>query len=226
MKQKRTYMLIILIVLGAIAYALYYFNVVNVPQVRFFSEDNIYQLNIEEDWEKFKEELEINSGTSDDARIEDFNVYLTKDGDIEEVRFNLAMQKENKYTIYQYNSCRSCQDEKKVIITKKTVNDWFQYPGLMNANEFFKRLQILNQQKVFIRDEKDVKLRSSGWKEGIGLPGEYYLLEENHLRKLSPPSDQLSYEGFNLLLIEIISGELTDENTRTIFISQFVKNKE
>lgn len=223
--SKRNLLIITVILIGAISYGFYYFNVVKVPQIPFFSEENIYQLDIEKDWQAFKKELEI---TSEDIRIQDFSVDLTNAGNIETVRFDLAIQHKNKFTIYHYNGCQFCPEEtdNQIRISKSTVDEWLQYPRMVNADEFFNKLQIINQQKIFNRDkELDVFLVSSGWNEGIALPGEYYLLEENKLRKLIPASDNLYYHGFNLQLVEDNNQATTDENTRTIFIGQFVEKK-
>lgn len=198
----------------------------DVEKVPFYHQVDFNKVNNGVSWASFSEKLNI---TNQHAKIENFKLTIDKNHNVVSLTFDVIDKVNNEFNIYHYNNCFSCEyeEENHIRISKNTVNEWVQYDRLINAKEFFSKLDILQQERFFkdIQFEK-FTIYSSGWYEGIGLEGDYFTLDDRTIQKIDIKPN-MHYEGFNLWIRESnrpsnVSSEI---ETQIVFIANFREEK-
>ncbi|WP_141432465.1 hypothetical protein [Bacillus sp. 03113] len=214
------------IILFVILTAIYYFNENYVKEVPLYKQTDFNTVNSKESWKLFRKELNI---SKENTKIENFQLILDKDNKIYSVKFDLVDKDNDKFTIYHYTNCFSCElkEENKINISKSIVSEWLQYDKLVNADSLFSVLDTLNQKDFFDKSKFEYKLIiSSGWNEESYLVDDYYLLENKSLQKIDNAGPKTVSSGFNLQVIgsdgpESFSTDI--ETTKFVFIDNYLE---
>jgi hypothetical protein len=184
-----------------------------------FNEKNVYETNIKDSWSGFKKEHEF----SNDARIGEFSMTLSTIGDFESVKFRLVEPAGKKYKIFYYQDCSACPElqDNEITVWNEKAKSVKNYTELMRADEFFEKLQEVNQQKALTKETASslFLVRTRHWSDEISSPGEYYSLEGNQLNKIEAGSEQNPHKGYNLQILEnTLKNFIPNENTVNIII--------
>jgi hypothetical protein len=207
------------IILLAIISTIYYFNESYVKKVPLFKQRHFNTVNSKESWSLFGKELKISAKY---AKIENFQLILDKNNSIYSVKFDLVDKDNDKFKVYHYSNCFSCElkKENQVHISKSTVSEWLQYDKLVDANSFFSALDILNQKDFFTNSKFKYKLIvSSGWTENRLVEGNYYVLANKNLQKIDITVPKTVSSGFNL---QVIGSERPENFSTDIDTTKFV----
>jgi hypothetical protein len=188
-------------------------------EIWLFNEENVYETDILKSWTAFKKEHNL----SDDVRIGEFSMTLSTIGDFESVKFRLADHSGKKYNIFNYQDCSTCPNLKdsEISVWKEKVKSIKSYPDLMRADDFFTKLEEVNQQKVFTKETASslFLVRTRLWSDEINYPGEYYVLDGTQLNKIEVGSEQNPHKGYNLQILEnTLKDFIPNENTINIII--------
>ena len=213
---------LILICLG-----IYLLNQDEVKPVLFYKNSNFTNLNNNDSWKDFKENLNISEYN---ARIGNFQLIIEDNKKIYSVQFDIIDHSEGKITHYWYRNCYSCKhrEENKPVITKFERKDSNEYYKFMDANTFFAKLDLLKKEGFFANTHFPYNIIvSQGTNESIAYPGEYFLLLDHQLKKLD--QSNASYSGYYLQAIGNHNPdgfETTEQTTRNVFISHFKMKSE
>lgn len=220
-RMKKSYWIIAGVLLIALVVGVINQRQISAQETKFFTQTNVYDTNIPKSWETFKNEQKF----PDNTRLIGFAMTLDNEGNFASVKFSLAEKKGKKYSIYNYDGCIDCPDLKdnEISVWKEKVSDLPKYSKLMVADDFFKKLQDLNDLKALSEDKVNTLflVRTRLWNEDIKYPGKYFRLEEGQIQPIEAPNDQLSYEG---ITIQILENQLkkfqSDDNTKNIIIAE------
>ncbi|WP_428910726.1 hypothetical protein [Niallia sp. Krafla_26] len=188
---------LIVVILGAI----YYLSKNDVKEVPLFQQTDFNTVNIKDSWTLFRNELNI---SKENSKIENFQLILDEKNNIYSIKFDLVDKDNEEFTIYHYSNCYACElkEENKINISKNKVNEWLQYDKLVYADSFFTALDALNQKDFFEHKGFEYSLIvSSGWNEFRELEGDYYVLENTNIQKISNEGSKTLSSGFNLQVI-------------------------
>lgn len=191
---------------------------IKTEEVWLFNEKNVYETNIAANWENFREEHKF----SKDAKIEDFSMTLDHTGNFESVKLSVVEKKGKKYSIFRYQDCSKCPNMKdnEISTWNETVKEMDNFSKLMDANDFFAKVQTINEQKFFTHDTQNTLflVRSRRWSEEKNYPGKYYQLDQEQLIELLSPKEQ---KGHILQVLETTLNNFnSDENTKNIVINK------
>jgi hypothetical protein len=190
-----------------------------VKKVSLYKQTDFHSVNSKESWSLFRKELKV---STENAKIEDFQLILDKNNRIYSVRFDLVDKDDDTFKVFHYSNCFACElkEENQVHISKNTVSEWLQYDKLVDATRFFAALDILNQKDFFNNGKSEYKLIvSSGWTEGRQVEGNYYLLENKNLQYVDNSVPQKISSGFNL---QVIGSERAENFSTDINTTKFV----
>ncbi|WP_019413041.1 hypothetical protein [Paenisporosarcina sp. TG20] len=202
--------------------SLIYYNRNVVQQVTFYNQVDFNTVNSSDSWEVFREKLKI---TKQNSKIENFKLIIDDNKNIHSVKFDVIDKVNSTFEIYHYQNCFSCEfeEENQVQIHINKSDEWKQYDKLINASDFFLKLDLLKQENFFEnRKYEYILIHSKGWNEGIGLEGDYFILENESLNKIDK-TEQTNYKGFSLSVMgnNLPSNFNSDKKTDTVFISNF-----
>jgi hypothetical protein len=114
------------------------------PQTPFIKEKGFHQSSFSQHWQNFRKKIGI-SGTN--ANVENFQLILDSKDNIYSMKVDIIDYSEDKYKIYHYDHCFSCENyDKKSFTSKKNVDEWFPYSRTISANDFFAKLDILKKE--------------------------------------------------------------------------------
>jgi hypothetical protein len=221
---KKGYLFIGVILIAAFVVGLLSEDKFKKEEIWLFNEENVYETNIYESWTAFKKEHEF----SNDVRIGEFSMTISTIGDFESVKFRLADISGKKYNIFNYQDCSTCPNLKdsEISVWNEKVKSIKSYSDLMKADDFFAKLQEVNQQKVFTKETASslFLVRTRLWSDEIKYPGEYYALDGTQLNKIESASDQNPLKGYNLQILEnTLKDFIPNENTVNIIIGDKVE---
>jgi hypothetical protein len=214
------------IIVLAIISTIYYFKENYVKKVPLYKQTDFHTVNSKESWRLFREELKV---SKENSKIEDFQLILDKNNRIYSVRFDLVDKEDDTFKVFHYSNCFSCEikEENQIHISKNTVSEWLQYDKMVDANQFFAALDLLNQKDFFNNSKSEYKLIvSSGWTEGRLVEGDYYLLKDRNLQKVDNTVPQRVSSGFDLQVIGSDRAEnfSTDKDTtKFVFIDSNIE---
>jgi hypothetical protein len=216
---KKSYLIIGLILIAAFIVGILSEDKFKKEEVWLFSQENVYETNILESWTAFKKEHNF----SNDVRIGEFSMTLSTIGDFESVKFRLADPSGKKFNIFNYQDCSTCPNLKdsEISVWKEKVKSIKSYPDLMKADDFFAKLEEVNQQKVFTKETASslFLVRTRLWSDEINYPGEYYALEGTQLNKIETSGEGNTLRGYNLQILEnTLKDFIPNENTVNIII--------
>lgn len=171
--------------------ALLILSIVNVvykgtKQTLLFTRDELKSGEVSKSWESFRKEQQL---SQNNAKIESFRLTLDRDQNISSMRFTLIDPSDhNSYQMLDYSSCFSCEDkgEDRLTVTSDKVDGKpAQYDRLMTADEFFSKVEVLNNQHFFTTSRYAyTHLYSSGEYENTSYDGPYFILEGTELKQL------------------------------------------
>ncbi|MQR87742.1 hypothetical protein GFV16_17735 [Bacillus megaterium] len=172
--------------------ALLILSIVNVvykgtKQTLLFTRDELKSGEVSKSWEFFRKEQQLSQHK---AKIENFRLTLDRNQNISSMRFTVIdPSDDNSYTMLDYSSCFSCEDkgEDRLTVTSDKVDGKpAQYDRLMTADEFFSKVEILNNQHFFTasRYYAYTHLYSTGEYENTSYDGPYFVLEGTELKQL------------------------------------------
>ncbi|MEH7161806.1 hypothetical protein [Priestia megaterium] len=171
--------------------ALLILSIVNVvykgtKQTLLFTRDELKSGEVSKSWESFRKEQQLSQHK---AKIEDFRLTLDRDQNISSMRFTVIdPSDDNSYTMLDYISCFLCEDkgEDRLTVTSDKVDRKpAQYDRLMTADEFFLKVETLNNQHFFTTSRYAyTHLHSSGEYENTSYDGPYFILEGTELKQL------------------------------------------
>lgn len=221
-KNKRKIIWTVMVL--TIVTSIYYINMNKVQETPLYKQREFNTISNKNSWRLFREELKVSRRNT---KIEDFQLILDKNNKIYSVKFDLVDKDKDKFIVYHYSSCFSCEinEENKVSISKSTAREWLQYDKLVEADIFFSALDDLNKKDFFEHSKFEYKLIvSSGWNEESLLKGDYYLLEDKSLQKISNGKPKTMSTGYNLQVIgsdrpESFSTDI--ETTKFVFIDSY-----
>ena len=199
MSKKRVMISVIIGLIAAIS--MIYIGKNRVKQVPLYNHADFNTINSSQSWGEFREKLKISKQYS---KIEYFKLIIDKNQEIHSLNLDVVDKVDGKYKIYHYQNCFSCErkEENQVYMNKSTLDTWSQYEDLVTAQEFFSKLDELKKEKFFGNHENEfILLKSSGRNEAIGLPGEYFVLNNKNIRKIDK-TENTSYQGINLMVFE------------------------
>jgi hypothetical protein len=216
---KKSYLIIGLILIAAFIVGILSEDKFKKEEVWLFSQENVYETNILESWTAFKKEHNF----SNDVRIGEFSMTLSTIGDFESVKFRLADPSGKKFIIFNYQDCSTCPNLKdsEISVWKEKVKSIKSYHDLMKADDFFAKLEEVNQQKVFTKETASslFLVRTRLWSDEINYPGEYYALEGTQLNKIETSGEGNTLRGYNLQILEnTLKDFIPNENTVNIII--------
>lgn len=217
MRIKKSYIIIGIVLITAFIVGLLKENDLKKEEVWLFSKKNVYETNIVDNWNTFKKEHEF----SKNARIEEFSMTLSNVGDFESVKFKLVDPSGEKYHIFNYQDCSTCpnlKDDEITVWTEK-ANKVGNYSDLLPADDFFAKLQEVNQHKIFTKETLNTLylVRTRQWSDQIKFPGEYFALEGKELNQIEAPKEQSPLKGYNLQVLEN-TGDNFISNEKTVNI--------
>jgi hypothetical protein len=209
--------------------ALLILSIVNVvhkdtKQTLLFTKDELKSGEVSKSWESFRKEQQLSKHK---VKIEDFRLTLDKDQNIYSMQFTVINRSdEDSYTMLDYRKCFLCETkaENQLTVTSEKVDQKpVQYDRLMNADEFFSKIEILNNQHFFTPSRYAyTHLHSSGEYENTGYDGPYFVLDEMTLKQIQTPnSSGKDYTGYNMQVIGSHSSEgyhTSDATTKTVMI--------
>lgn len=224
MRLKKSYLIIGVILIAGFVVGLLSEDKLKKEEIWLFNEKNVYETNIIDSWTAFKKEHEF----SKDARIGEFSMTLSTIGDFESVKFRLVEPSGKNYNIFNYQDCSTCPElqDNEITVWNEKVKSVKSYSDLMNADEFFAKLQEVNQHKLFTKETASslFLVRSRQWNDQINYPGEYYALNGNQLNKIEGSSEQNSLKGYNLQIVEnTLKDFIPNENTVNIIIGDKIE---
>ncbi|MCL9635814.1 hypothetical protein L2095_13825 [Bacillus zanthoxyli] len=171
--------------------ALLILSIVNVvykgtKQTLLFTRDELKSGEVSKSWEFFRKEQQLSQHK---AKIEDFRLTLDRDQNISSMRFTVIDPSDhNSYTMLHYSSCFSCEDQGEdwlTVTSDKVDGKPAQYDRLMTADEFFSKVEILNNQHFFTTSRYAyTHLHSSGEYENTSYDGPYFVLGGTELKQL------------------------------------------
>src|SRR5690606_23880610 len=82
---------------------------------------------------------------ADQMRLENFEVDYTENGRMTDLKWQLIIQNEDKYNLYQI---RYATDKKRYEISYSHSDEWLQYEQLIDADRFFDNLTILDIERI------------------------------------------------------------------------------
>lgn len=218
-RMKKGYLIIGVILVAAFIVGILSEDKFKKEEKWLFNEENVYETDILENWTAFKKEHKF----SNDVRIGEFSMTLSTIGDFESVKFRLADPSGKKYNIFNYQDCSTCPNLKdsEISVWKEKVKTIKGYSDLMKADDFFVKLEEVNQQKVFTKETASslFLVRTRLWSDEIKYPGEYYALDGTQLNKIEAGSEQNPLKGYNLQILEnTLKDFIPNENTVNIII--------
>jgi hypothetical protein len=221
---KKGYLILGVILVVAFIVGLLSEDKLKKEEIWLFTGENVYETNISDSWTAFKKKHEF----SNDARIGEFSMTLSTFGDFESVKFRLVESSGNKYNIFNYQDCSSCPElqDNEITIWNEKAKSVKNYSEFMKADEFFEKLQEVNQQKVLTKETASslFLVRTRHWSDEINYPGEYYSLEGNQLNKIQAGSEQNPHKGYNLQILEnTLKDFIPNENTVNIIIGNKIE---
>lgn len=102
---------------------------------------NLYDLKFNNDWKNIKNEFDI----IENAAIVKFNLNFEKDGNINEINFEIAEKKPDSIIIY---TAYLDMKNNKYNISPHKKESLIQYPKLMSADKYFSELSKLDLHKI------------------------------------------------------------------------------
>ncbi|MFI8653829.1 hypothetical protein [Priestia megaterium] len=174
-------------------------------QTLLFTRDELKSGEVSKSWESFRKEQQLSQHK---AKIEDFRLTLDRDQNISSMRFTVIdPSDDNSYTMLDYSSCFLCEDkgEDRLTVTSDKVDRKpAQYDRLMTADEFFLKVETLNNQHFFTTSRYAyTHLHSSGEYENTSYDGPYFILEGTELKQLQT-SHSLDKDYRNYGSIQVI----------------------
>ncbi|MGG0461552.1 hypothetical protein [Priestia aryabhattai] len=171
--------------------ALLILSIVNVvykgtKQTLLFTRDGLKSGEVSKSWESFRKEQQLSQPK---AKIENFRLTLDRDQNISSMRFTVIDSSDhNSYKMLDYSSCFSCEDQGEdwlTVTNDKVDRKPAQYDRLMTADEFFSKVEILNNQHFFTTSRYAyTHLYSTGEYENTSYDGPYFVLEGTELKQL------------------------------------------
>jgi hypothetical protein len=216
---KKGYLILGIILLAGFVVGLLSEDKLKKEEIWLFNEENVYETNITDSWKVFKKEHEF----SKDTRIGEFSMTLSTIGDFESVKFRLIEPSGKNYKIFNYQDCSACPElqDNEITVWNEKVKSVKSYSDLMIADEFFAKLQEVNQHKILTKETASslFLVRTRQWNDQINYPGSYYTLNGNQLNKIEASSEQKSLKGYNLQIVEnTLKDFIPNENTINIII--------
>jgi hypothetical protein len=221
MRMKKSYWIIIAVLVVAFVVGVLNEEKMKKEEIRLFNEKIVYETNILENWMAFKKEHQF----SQDARIEEFSMTLNHLGSFESVKFKLIDSDEKEYAIFNYQDCSTCpemQDE-EISVWEEKAKEADSFASLQKADEFFAKLQEINQQKVFTKDVGNTLflIRTRQWSDNITYPGQYLAYDDGQLKSIEPATEQSPLKGHTLQRLENSGiNFVSDENTVNIIMGE------
>lgn len=210
--------------------ALLILSIVNVvykgtKQTLLFTRDELKSGEVSKSWESFQKEQQLSQHKT---KIENFRLTLDRDQNISSMRFTVIDPSEhNSYTMLNYSSCFACEDqgEDRLAVTSDKVDGKpAQYDRLMTADEFFSKVETLNNQHFFTTSRYAyTHLYSSGEYENTSYNGPYFVLEGTELKQLQT-SDSSNKDYHNYSSIQVNgsnssgSYETSEGTTKSVII--------
>ncbi len=204
----------------------FYFNRNDIQQVSFYNQMDFSTVNNSDSWEAFSRDLGLIEHSS---KIENYKLIMDTNNNIHSLRFDVIDKVNGEFEIYHYKNCYSCEleEENQVQIHMNTADKWIQFDELINADDFFKKMDVLNQENFFESRKFEYHLIvSSGRYENIALIGDYFVLEDERLEKIDKTEED-NYQGMNVRVMgnHLPSNFSSSSETDTVFISHFKKGR-
>ncbi|TCN12385.1 hypothetical protein EV581_103760 [Bacillus sp. BK006] len=200
--------------------ALLILSIVNVvykgtKQTLLFTRDELKSGEVSKSWESFRKEQQL---SQNNAKIESFRLTLDRNQNISSMRFTVIDPSDgNSYTMLDYSSCFLCEDkgEDRLTVTSDKVDGKpAQYDRLMTADEFFSKVETLNNQHFFTTSRYAyTHLYSSGEYENTSYDGPYFILEGMTLKQLQTSEDYSDYGSIQVIGSNSSGSYQTSEGT-------------
>jgi hypothetical protein len=200
--------------------ALLILSIVNVvykgtKQTLLFTRDELKSGEVSKSWESFRKEQQL---SQNNAKIERFRLTLDRNQNISSMRFTVIDPSDgNSYTMLDYSSCFLCEDkgEDRLTVTSDKVDGKpAQYDRLMTADEFFSKVETLNNQHFFTTSRYAyTHLYSSGEYENTSYDGPYFILEGTELKQLQTSEDYSDYGSIQVIGSNSSGSYQTSEGT-------------
>lgn len=219
----------LLVVVAIISAVIMNINDNKTKQTLLLKKDDLKSGEISDNWESFRKEQGM---SNKDAKIKDFNLSLDKDKNIQSLQFTIIDNQDNdSYKVTNYKQCFECDsksEDELTVTSKKESKKPAQYDNLINADEFFSKLDILNKKDFLTsKGSKYSILVSKGLYRESKYNGSYFALEGNKLNKLAEIKDpEKNYVGTDMQVIgsnDPISYQTDRGTTKTVLIANYKK---
>ncbi|MDF2682276.1 MAG: hypothetical protein K0R47_3466 [Brevibacillus sp.] len=143
-------------------------------------------------------------GISEKALLEEFHLIHDKRQNIVSIRMRIIDQVDGQYDSYSYKRCYSCpveEQKEQDVLTKRERVRKTPVPRLVEADNFFRVLDVGMKDQVIARKEFQYYLIvCNGEYASIGLPETYYRVEESGLDRMTF-HDKPETDGFSIQII-------------------------
>jgi hypothetical protein len=100
--------------------------------------NSIYTINFQDEYELVKQEINVEM---DQWKLENFEVNYNENGRITDLNWQLIWQNGNSYNLYLL---RYATNKQRYEVTYSHSDSWLQYDRLIDADHFFKNLNVLD----------------------------------------------------------------------------------
>lgn len=168
---------------------------------------SVYTINFQDEHERIKEELHLNNHQ---VKLENFKVEYVKNGQIDDLGWQLLEPNDNGYKLYQI---RYEIDKSQYHVSTSQVDNWLQYDRLVNGDYFFEILNVLDIKEITDGkgDYLSYEIRSTGERTYYGIENtEHYIIENGEIHVVE--DGNLPVEGYYISTFAMLkTKELRDE---------------
>jgi hypothetical protein len=220
-KIKKSYLVIGIFLVVALIVGIISEDRFKKEQVSLFTEKNVYETKITENWNAFKKEQEIPKN----ARLDSFSMILSPNGDFANIKLKTIEPKGKKFNVFNFKECISCpgQQENEKSIWNEPAVEVPKFSKMMPIDQFFSILEEIKPNKIFTDDTDNALflVRSRLWSDKIKYPGHYFRWNGSQLEQIEPATEENPLEGYVLQVVRNNEWKdfISDENTINIIIA-------
>lgn len=170
------------------------------------SSSHPFQVDFNEDWAMIQKKFEVNS----DARLDDFRAEYQKNGQLEELSYDIVARSENGFVLYDvvYSP-----EKNRYTVRRRNVGDqWLQYERSVLASRFFEVVddvqnRALSQQQS---SQATILIDSDGQLVSYGIRHrDKYRIDDDDIQPIA--DDSLPVTGYTISTCERI--DMSDSTT-------------